>query len=391
MRRAVGDLLGLGEEIVGPPIEHHPTDDSQRNELLGNELGRVQVVERKPVGLFLREQLHRQFPFGKLPGLDRLEHVATMEIRIGPADLDRLVPDGRLQAELRPPVELDEGGLAGGVEQAKAVHAETFDHPQRAGQRAIRHDPHHHVHRFRRQRNEVPERVVRGCRLRKSAIGFHLHRMNQVGKLDGVLDEEHGNVVADQVPVAVLGVELDREPAHVARRVQRTRAASDGRDAGEHGRAFADLGENSRRRELLQRMGEFEVPMHARSTSVDDAFRDALMVEMKDLLPEDEVLEQRGPSRVRPQRILVVRQRHALIGGEHRVRAAGELVQFTAVAGLRLSSGDGRFLSLRTCGTLCGRLALAHDRYPSGSCAHTRMSVPRAVSVGQLALLRSRR
>jgi hypothetical protein len=69
------------------------------------------------------------------------------------------------------------------------------------------------------QRDEVPEIVVRGLRLRKAAVGFLLGGVDDVGKLDRVLDEKHRDVVADEVPVAFLGIELDREAAHVERQV----------------------------------------------------------------------------------------------------------------------------------------------------------------------------
>src|SRR6478609_1638981 len=47
-----------------------------------------------------------------------------------------------------------------------------------------------------------------------------------------------------------------------------------------------------------------------------DPFRNAFMVEMGDLLPQDEVLEQRRTAQARLQRVLVVRYRHALVGGD---------------------------------------------------------------------------
>jgi hypothetical protein len=47
--------------------------------------------------------------------------------------------------------------------------------------------------------------------------------MDEVGELDRVADEEDAEVIADQIPVAVLGVELDREPARVARRIRESR------------------------------------------------------------------------------------------------------------------------------------------------------------------------
>ena len=55
------------------------------------------------------------------------------------------------------------------------------------------------------ERGEVPEGVVRGLRLREAAVGLLLGGVDEVGKLDGVLDEEDGDVVADEVPVAFAG------------------------------------------------------------------------------------------------------------------------------------------------------------------------------------------
>ena len=49
-----------------------------------------------------------------------------------------------------------------------------------------------------------------------SLCGSRFHRVNEVGKLNAVLDEEHRKVVADQVVVTLLGVELGREAAHIA-------------------------------------------------------------------------------------------------------------------------------------------------------------------------------
>ena len=180
-----------------------------------------------------------QLPFREVAGLDRVPQVAAVEIRIGAVDLDRLVPDHRLQAELRLPVELDEGRFVLGVDQPEGVDAEAFHEAEGARDGAVRHDPHDHVHAFGRQRDEVPEIVVRRLRLREGAVGLRLHRMDQVGKLDRVLDEEDRDVVADEVPVAFLGVELDGEAAHVARQVERALAAGDGREAHEGRRLLA--------------------------------------------------------------------------------------------------------------------------------------------------------
>ena len=46
-----------------------------------------------------------------------------------------------------------------------------------------RHHPGEHVHALRHQRREVPERVVRGRRLREAAVRLHLHGVDEVGEL----------------------------------------------------------------------------------------------------------------------------------------------------------------------------------------------------------------
>ena len=141
---------------------------------LGDQLGGVEHVEVEVVGEVLVEQLQPQLPFREIAGLDRVPQIAAMEVGIGAVDLDRLVPDHRLQAELRLPVELDEGRFVLGVDQAEGVDAKPFHEAEGARNRAVRHDPHDHVHALGRQRDEVPEIVVRRLRLREAAIGLRL-------------------------------------------------------------------------------------------------------------------------------------------------------------------------------------------------------------------------
>ena len=120
-----------------------------------------------------------------------------------------------------------------GVDQPEGVDAEAFHDAKRARDGAVGHDPHDHVHALGRQRDEVPEGVVRGLRLREVAVGLLLGGVDQVGELDRVLDEEDRDVVADEIPIALLGVELDREAAHVARQVGRALVAGHGGEADE--------------------------------------------------------------------------------------------------------------------------------------------------------------
>ena len=91
---------------------------------------------------------------------------------------------------------------------------------------------------------------MRRGRLREAPVRLHLHRVDQVGKLDGVLDEEHRHVVAHQIPIALRGIELHGKAPHIARRIDRTRATGNGGEACEYRRLHADLREHLRRGEF---------------------------------------------------------------------------------------------------------------------------------------------
>ena len=153
---------------------------------------------------------------------------------------------------------------------------------------------------------------------------LRFHRVNEVGELHRILDEEHGDIVAHEIPVALVGVELHRETAHVARRVGGAALAGHGGEAHEYRRALARLGKQRRARDLRQRFVTLEIAMRAGSARMHDALGNALVVEVRDLLAQDEVFEQRRPAQPGFQGILVVGNRHALVGGENaigRVRA----------------------------------------------------------------------
>ena len=298
-----------------------------------------------------------ELPLGVVAGLDGVPEVAAVEVGVGPVDLDRLVPDDRLQALLRLPVELDEGRLPLGVDQAEGVDAEALHEPERARDRPVGHDPHDHVHALGRERDEVPEVVVGGLRLREAPVRLRLGGVDQVGELDRVLDEEDGDVVADEVPVPLLGVELHGEAADVAGEVGRALAAGDGREADEDGRLLALALEEVGPGDVGERLVVLEVAVGAVAAGVDDPLGDALVVEVEDLLAEVEVFQERRAAGTGPERVLVVGDGDALLGGQHRRIAAGRLVGLAAAA-------DGDLGVRLACGLACVVLPLGHVRNP---------------------------
>ena len=99
-----------------------------------------------------------------------------------------------------------------GVHPLESVRAETVHVAVGRGNAAIAEQDRELVGRLGAEREEVP-RVVGFLNV---GLGIALLRMDEVGKLERVANEEHGGIVAHQVVVAFLGVELDREAARIA-------------------------------------------------------------------------------------------------------------------------------------------------------------------------------
>lgn len=158
---------------------------------------------------------------------------------------------------------------------------------------------------------------MRGLRLRDLIVGFGFDRVDEVGELDGVLDEEHREVVAHQVVVALLGVELGGEASDVADGVGRSAEAGHRGEPDEHRRPFTGGGEEFRcgvgRQPVVI---SFEVAVGAGPAGVHHSLRDALMVEVGDLLAGVKIVEQGRPPLSYAQRIVGVIDAHPLLGGE---------------------------------------------------------------------------
>ena len=331
---AESDLLGFSEEVVRVAVQHHSTHRPHRHEFFGDQLGGVEHIEAEGLGLFFAEQLQTEFPLGVLARLDGFPQVTTVKVRIGSRNLHGLVPHQRMRAELGLPMKLHELGRAFGSDEAKGVHAKALHHAKTARDGAVGHHPHKHVRRLGRQRDEVPESIVRRSRLRHCVVRLGLYRVHQIGKLHRILDEEDRHVVADQIPGALIGIELDGKAAHIACRVDRASFASHGGKAHEHRRDLAGL----RKRRGASDVGEcfvgFEVAVRRRAACVNDALWNSLVVEVGDLLAQDEVFQQGGPTQPGLQRVLVVGNRHTLVGREHLVRAVDTNLHQPTVAGM---------------------------------------------------------
>ena len=164
------------------------------------------------------------------------------------------------------------------------------------------------------------------CGLRDLAIGLGLGGVDQVGELDAVTDEEHRDVVADQIEHALVGVELHREATDVAHGVGRAPRAHHGREPREHRRRHARLQEAGAR-DLARRAVRLEHAVGSRTACVHHALGDALVVEVHDLLAEMEVVHQRRAPHTGLQRVVRVRQAHTEAGREEVAVLRGDLAR----------------------------------------------------------------
>src|ERR1039458_10142679 len=105
--------------------------------------------------------------------------------------------------------------------------------------------------------------------------------MDEIGKFDGVLNEEHWDVVANEVPVSLLCIEFHGEAAYVARRVHRSGAARYRRNAGEQRRLFARALEQVGLCDIGQRFEILKITVRGRTARVHDTFRNSLVVDRK--------------------------------------------------------------------------------------------------------------
>ncbi len=291
------NLLGFGEVIRGIAVQRELADQLHRRQLLRHDLGRVEQIDAlERVGPVVGHHLDAELVLQRRSGLDAVGHVTAVEVGIAPRGDLRLLPDQRVDAGDRLPVELHQARPALGVDEAEGVNAETLHGAVRARDPPIAHVPHDVVGGLGVQRDEIPEGVVGRLRLRDLAVGVGLAGVDHVRELDAVLDEEHRDVVADEVEHSFVGVELHGEPARVANGVSRPARAENGREAAED---IGLLALRCEERSACHRLGGSVGLEHAvgrRAARVHDALRDALVVEVGDLLAEVEVLQQRRPA-----------------------------------------------------------------------------------------------
>ncbi len=207
-----------------------------------------------------------------------------------------------LDALLGLEVELDPEALVLRIDERVGMRTEAVDMAIGLRQAAVRHQDRHLMQAFRRKRPEVPHRQ------RRAHVGARmtLLRVDEVGEFQRVAQEEHRRIVADDVPVAFVGIEAKRKATHVALGVRRTAFARDSREAQEGLGLLSDLREYARARIFGDVLRDRERAVSAGAFGVHGALGNALAVLMREFFEQVEILHQQRAARACGKRILVV-------------------------------------------------------------------------------------
>ena len=271
--------------------------------------------------------LDTETPLGKVAVPDRVVQILLGRLARAADDLGGLGVRPVPVALQRLEVELDLETLALVVDQGEGVGAVAVDVADAHRQAAVGHQDRHLVQTLRRQRPEVPHRGGRT----QVGPGVALLRVDEVRKLVGVAHEEDRRVVADHVPVALLGVELEREATHIAFGVGGPQLAGHGREPRDHRRLLADLGEEPGLRIAGDVVRDRQGAVGAPTLRMDGPLRNALTVLVRQLLDQLVVLQQDRAARPGGHRVLVVGHRCAGAGGQ--LLLLGHGAEFSSLCG----------------------------------------------------------
>ena len=116
--------------------------------------------------------------------------------------------------------------------------------------------------------------------------------MYHIWEFDGVSDEEDRQIVAYQIVVSVFGVELDGKTSWIASRIGRSSCTHHRRETDEDICLFLRVLEEFRASVFCHALVHLEVAVRAGTFSVNHTLRNALTVEVRELLDKKHILQQ---------------------------------------------------------------------------------------------------
>jgi len=234
---SVSNLLSLGVVVGWVSIQGNFADRDERVIRMGPHLGNIEDIKSVLGSVRLRHSLDKPVPAWVVTLCNLIIEVIGAELGVLDTHSLSFRSSEALDALGSLVVVLDIVDFILVVHPSEGVRRVAVHVAVTVRGASVAHEDGDLVESLRRVRPEVEGRVgVLQVVGRVSLLG-----VDEVGELDGILDEEYGSVVANHIVVALLGVMLDGEATGVTIAIVGAALTSDGREAGEDGGLFADL------------------------------------------------------------------------------------------------------------------------------------------------------
>ena len=259
-----------------------------------------------------RHDLDVHRPFRKLAAFDGFVQVALVAFAVVGDDFGGFFVGQVFNALLAAEMEFHPKTFARFVPKAVSMRTEAVHMAVAGGDAAVAHDDGDLVQGFGQQRPEIP--VVRGGAHIGARVAFD--GFVQVGEFARVAQEEHGRVVADHIPVAFFGIELQRKAADIAFRIGCAALACHGGETGEHLGFLADFAEDFGAGVFCNVVRHGERTERARTFGVHTAFGYHFAHEVGEFFIQPQILRQQRSTRAGGQAILIVGNGGAVVHGQ---------------------------------------------------------------------------
>ncbi len=293
-------LLNIGEIVFWIAIEFHHADFKERKLSVRPNLCEVKWIPTECMCLCIGHDLNTHTPLWKISRGDRLEQVALMTLSVFTDQFRRFFIGEILDALLGLEMKLAPDAFTRTIDERIGVAAIPIHIAKARRNAAVTKQNRHLVQTLWTLRPEVPLHV----HVAHVGLGMSLLCVDEVLKLVRIANEKHWRVVAHKVPVALLGVKLHRESAHIALRIRRAAFAGDRAEPHEEFGLLADVRKEIRARELGDVARDGEGSEGARSLRMHDAFWDAFTIEVLHLLEQRNILHEHRTARSRGERML---------------------------------------------------------------------------------------
>jgi len=282
-----GRLLDLGKVVFRVAVQFEDAHLDKGVILMEPDLGEVEGVVGAGSRFFLRHHLNEHGPPWEVSLFNAPEQIALMAFPVLTYEGLGFLVGQILDALLRLQVKLDPVSLVLSVDEAERVAAKAVHVPVGTRNAPVAHDDGDLVQCLGQGSPEVP--VVAGAA--QVGTGVALDSVVEVGELEGIAQEEDGRVVAHQVPVSLLGIELDGKAADIALGIRRASLAGHGGETGEEIGLLSHFGEDLCLGVAGDVMGDCKGTVGPGSLGVHAPLGDDLPVEVSEFFQEPDILQ----------------------------------------------------------------------------------------------------